>query len=106
MLFWFIAVHYADYSSAFSHFRTIISSYHIVSPRILSGIFGVLVTKSAARVGQEMSVDFFMRHVSWALRFERQCLYTSGTGHVMHVGNPTCRRYTLDVGKSVTPSAG
>jgi len=27
--------------------------------------------------------------------------YTSGTGRGMHVGNPTCRQYTLDVRKSV-----
>ena len=28
--------------------------------------------------------------------------YTSKTGHGVHVGNPTCKQKTLDVGKSVS----
>jgi len=27
--------------------------------------------------------------------------HPTGTGHGMHVGNPTCKEKTLDVGKSV-----
>jgi len=37
-------------------------------------------------------------------------VYTSGTGHIiiqsLHVGNPTSKQKTLDVGMSLRPSAG
>jgi len=38
------------------------------------------------------------------IHFRLDSYYNSGTGHGMHVGNPTCKQKTLDVRKSVSPA--